>query len=63
MYPRLLPKLGEHVLVLLLPALPQPALLKAIRECGVSLHTYRLSNTAKGKVEFDADFLRLCGLA
>lgn len=63
LYPRLLPKLGEHVLVLLLPALPQPALLKAIRECGVSLHTYRLSNTAKGKVEFDADFLRLCGLA
>lgn len=63
LYPRLLPKLGKHALVLLLPALPQPALVKAIGECGVSLHTYRLSKTAKGKVEFDADFLRLCGLA
>lgn len=63
LYPRLLPKLGKHQLVLLLPALPQPTLVKAIEECGVRLHTYRLSNTAKGKVEFDVDFLRLCGLA
>lgn len=62
LYPRLLPKLGEHELVLLLPALPQPALVKAIGECGVSLHTYRMPETAGGTIEFDRPFLRLCGL-
>ncbi len=62
LYPLLLPSLGGHELVLLLPALPHPALVEAIGECGVRLHTYRSSNTTKGKVEFDADFLRLCTL-
>lgn len=62
LYPKLLPKLGDHKLVLLLPALPQSPLVGAIGECGVSLHTYRLAATAGGKVEFDEDFLCLCGL-
>lgn len=63
LYPLLLPRLGDHELVLLLPALPHPALVKAIDECGVRLHTYRPSKTTKGEVEFDTDFLRLCSLA
>lgn len=62
LYPRLLPKLGDHELVLLLPALPQSALVKAIGECKVRLYTYRLPKTAGGKVEFDVAFLLLCGL-
>ncbi|UAJ12652.1 hypothetical protein [Polymorphobacter megasporae] len=62
LYPKLLPKLGDHDLVLLLPALPQPALVKAIGECEVRLHTYRLPTTAGGRVEFEKAFLRLCGL-
>lgn len=64
LYPRLLPRLGGHQLVLLLPALPQPALVEAIRECGVRLHTYRrLSSEADAEVKFEDEFLRLCGLS
>jgi len=62
LYPKLLPNLGDHELVLLLPALPRPALVEAIGECAVRLHTYRQPTTAGGTVEFDEDFLRLCGL-
>lgn len=62
LYPKLLPKLGEHELVLLLPELPQPALVEAIGKCEVRLHTYRLPTSAGGIAEFDEDFLRLCGL-
>ena len=63
LYPRLLPQLGDHELVLLLSALPQPALVRAIGECGVRLHTYRrLSSQADAAVKFDDAFLRLCGL-
>ncbi|KQM90815.1 hypothetical protein ASE73_04625 [Sphingomonas sp. Leaf24] len=63
LYPRLLPRLGDHRLVLLLPGLPQPALVRAIDECGVLLHTYRRqSPDAYAKVEFDDAFLGLCGL-
>lgn len=62
LYPRLLPKLGEHELVLLLPALPPPALVKAIGECGVSLHTYYLPETPDGTIDFDRGFLHACGL-
>ena len=62
LYPRLLPKLGDHELVLLLPSLPQTALVKAILECEVRLYTYRLATIAGGKVEFDEAFLRECGL-
>lgn len=63
LYPKLLPKLGDHEMVLLLPALPHPALVRAIGECGVRLHTYsRSASTSAAEVQFDDDFLRLCGL-
>ena len=62
LYPRLLPKLGEHKLVLLLPNLPHPALVEAIAACGVLLHTYSLPTSAGEIVEFDEGFHRLCGL-
>ena len=63
LYPKLLPKLGEHKLVLLLPNLPQPALVEAIAKCDVHLHTYSLPTSAGKMAEFDENFLRLCGLS
>jgi hypothetical protein len=63
LYPKLLPKLGEHKLVLLLPNLPHSALVEAIAKCDVHLHTYRLPSSAGKMVEFDENFLRLCGLS
>lgn len=62
LYPKLLPKLGDHELVLLLPDLPTAPLVKAIRECQVRLYTYRLPKTGGGQVDFDEGFLRLCGV-
>lgn len=62
LYPKLLPKLGKHKLVLLLPKLPHPALVEAILACDVLLHTYSLPTSAGKIAEFDGSFLRLCGL-
>ena len=63
LYPKLLPKLGDHQLVLLLPALPQPALIHAVEQCGVRLCTYQLFDTnADLKIIFHETFLALCGL-
>lgn len=63
LYPKLLPKLGEHELVLLLPDLPQPALVEAIAKCDVRLHTYSLPASAGKMAEFEESFLCLCGLS
>lgn len=60
LYPQLLPKLGDHKLILLLPDQPHPALAKAITQCGVHLFTYDLSET--GETRFERTFLRLCGV-
>lgn len=62
LYPKLLPKLGEHKLVLLLPDLPHPALVEAIAKCDVHLHAYSLPTSAGKIADFDEGFLRLCGL-
>jgi hypothetical protein len=62
LYPKLLPRLGAHKLVLLLPGRPRPVLAEAIEACDVRLHAYRLPTSTGGVVEFDEDFLRLCGL-
>lgn len=63
LYPKLLPKLGSHQLILLLPGLPQPALVNAIKQCEVRLCTYNIIEMNEGfKVAFDEQFMELCGL-
>ncbi len=64
LYPKLLPKLGDHERILLLPELPQPALVKAVGQCGVRLFTYGLRESdGKITVTLDESFLEMCGLS
>lgn len=62
-YPKLLPRLSGHRRVLLLPGSPSGALIEAIRDCGVELHSYNLNLDGEDvHVSFSARFLRLCNL-
>lgn len=62
-YPKLLPRLLDHRRVLLLPRSPSGALIEAIRECGVDLHSYELKlDGEQVYVNFSAQFLQLCNL-
>jgi hypothetical protein len=62
-YPKLLPQLSGHRRILLLPDSPSGALIEAIRECGVELHSYDLKlDGEEVHVCFSAGFLQLCNL-
>lgn len=62
-YPKLLPRLSSHRRVLLLPGSPTAALVEAIRECGIELHSYGLKLDGKEvHVCFSTQFLQLCNL-
>ncbi|WDA13441.1 hypothetical protein [Paracoccus marcusii] len=63
LYPKLLPQLGRHQLVLLLPSLPQQALVKAVKECGVRLFTYEYSEeNGTPVIRFSGHFKGICGI-
>ncbi|SDI13267.1 hypothetical protein [Alloyangia pacifica] len=63
LYPKLLPQLGHHQLVLLLPKLPQQALVKAVEECGVRLCTYDFfEESGKMRVTFSDELREICGI-
>lgn len=62
-YPKLLPRLSGHRRILLLPGSPSGALVEAIRDCGVDLHSYDLKlDGEEVHVCFSAAFLKLCNL-
>ncbi|MET4211472.1 hypothetical protein [Bradyrhizobium sp. LA2.1] len=62
-YPKLLPHLADHRRILLLPGCPSSALVEAIRECGVELHSYKVNIDGESvDVSFSEDFLQLCGI-
>lgn len=64
LYPKLLPQLGQHQLVLLLPGLPRRALVQAVGECGVRLCTYEfLDDEGELTINFSTEFMELCGIA
>ena len=64
LYRKLLPRLADHVPVLLLPKLPQSVIVKAIRDCGIELCTFTFFAEAKRyRLNFRDQFLQeLCGL-
>ena len=63
LYPKLLPQLGRHQLVLLLPSLPQQALVKAVEECGVRLCTYEFyEESGELIITFSDQFKEICGI-
>ncbi|RYG87159.1 MAG: hypothetical protein EON58_20980 [Alphaproteobacteria bacterium] len=57
-------QLKKHRRVLLVPAAPSEALLKAVSTCGIALHRYdfRVEDDAV-TVEFPAEFIALFGPA
>lgn len=59
LYPQMLPRLREMPRILLLPGRPQPALMDAVGNCGVELHSYAFGR--EGDTTFSAEFLRRCG--
>jgi len=62
-YATLLPSLGKHERVLLLPGLPSGPLVEALQTCGVRLCTYRIKFGKTGpQITFDPEFLQLCGI-
>lgn len=63
LYRKLLPRLSDHVPVLLLPGLPHSALVKAIEDCGVELCTFEATER-DGEIDvvFSDAFLTVCGV-
>ena len=59
-YRKLLPRLAEHVPILLVPHRPPSVLEAAIEACGVRLCTY--IQAKNGEMEFSPAFYTLCGL-
>ncbi|WP_131618230.1 hypothetical protein [Roseivivax marinus] len=63
LYPKLLPQLGRHQLILLLPSLPTQALVKAVQRCGVRICTYEFFDASGNPtVTFGDPFKEICGL-
>ncbi|MDR7124375.1 hypothetical protein [Pseudotabrizicola sp. 4114] len=63
LYPKLLPQLSRHQLILLLPSLPQQALVKAVEESGVRLCTYEfLDERGELTITFSGQFKEICGI-
>lgn len=63
LYPKLLPQLGRHKLVLLLPSLPQKALVQAVEGCGVRLCTYEIiDESGELTVTFSDQLKEICGI-
>lgn len=63
LYRKLLPRLSDHMPVLLLPGLPHSAPVKAIEDCGVELCTFEATER-DGEIDvvFSDTFLTVCGV-
>ena len=62
-YTIVLADLGAHSKILLLPGIPGPALVTALNECGVELHSYELKRERRRAAAlFTAAFLHRCGV-
>lgn len=62
-YRRLFPHLVDHHQVVLIPEGLRADLIKALEECGVSVHTYRLNSIeGSASVKFSSGLQTLCGL-
>lgn len=61
LYSRLIPGLINHDLVLLVPKLPEPEVVKAIRGAGIKLHSYSFCDLETGgDIVFSDAFIELC---
>ena len=62
-YPIVLEDLAAHSRILLLPGIPGPALVAALKGCGVELHSYELKRgRRRATALFTAAFLHRCGV-
>ncbi|GLS36907.1 hypothetical protein GCM10010869_24980 [Mesorhizobium tianshanense] len=63
LYCKLLPRLAQHIPILLLPERPRDPLADAIAECGVTICTFDMQHVGQTPdVTFSPDFLRRCGM-
>ena len=61
LYSRLIPGLTNHALVLLVPKLPEPEVVEAIRGAGINVHSYSFGDPETGEeIIFSDAFLELC---
>ncbi|MPR05682.1 hypothetical protein [Microvirga tunisiensis] len=61
LYRRLIPSVRKHRAILLVPRLPKPVLIKAAKDVGVTIETYKREGVDGKDVSFSPSFLALCG--